>query len=164
MIRETRGFPSPFTPFKEVPPGNAKAAENPMLKDKARIVRELEKIIGPNGVICEEDELRVYDTDGLTIFKAMPDVVVLPSSSEQVAEVVKVCHRETIPFVARGSGTGLSGGALPLEGGVLIGLNRVNRILEVDYENKRAVVEPGVINVWLTLRGAGEPETRPSGE
>jgi len=54
MIRETRGFPSPFTPFKEVPPGNAKAAENPMLKDKARIVRELEKIIGPNGVICEE--------------------------------------------------------------------------------------------------------------
>lgn len=150
MIRETRGFPSPFTLFEKDPPGKAKTLETPMLKDKARIVRELEKIVGPNGVICEEDELRVYDTDGLTIFKAMPDVVVLPNSAEQVAEVVKVCHREKVPFVARGSGTGLSGGALPLEGGVLIGLNRMNRILEIDYENKRAVVEPGVINVWLT--------------
>jgi glycolate oxidase len=121
-----------------------------MIQDKARIIRELEKIVGPDGVVGQEEELRVYETDGLTVFKAMPDIVVLPRSAEQVSAVVKVCHREKVPFVARGAGTGLSGGALPIEGGVLIGLNRMNRILELDYENHRAVVEPGMVNVWLT--------------
>ena len=121
-----------------------------MIQDKPRIIRELQKIVGPEGVVGEQEELRVYETDGLTVFKAMPDIVVLPRSTEQVSAVVKVCHREKIPFVARGAGTGLSGGALPIEGGVLIGLNRMNRILEVDYENQRAVVEPGMVNVWLT--------------
>lgn len=121
-----------------------------MIQDKARIIRELERIVGPKGVVHEEDELRVYETDGLTIFKAMPDVVVLPSTSEQAAQIVKLCHRERIPFVPRGAGTGLSGGALPLEGGVMIGMNRMGGILEVDYDNKRAVVEPGMVNVWLT--------------
>jgi glycolate oxidase len=118
--------------------------------DKERIAKELARIVGTDSVVIDPGELRVYETDGLTIFKAMPDVVVLPRSADQVAEVVKVCHREKIPFVARGAGTGLSGGALPLEGGVLIGLNRMNRILETDYENQRAVVEPGMVNVWLT--------------
>ncbi|MFQ5803494.1 MAG: FAD-linked oxidase C-terminal domain-containing protein [Candidatus Methylomirabilales bacterium] len=121
-----------------------------MMQDKTRIIRELERIVGPRGVVHGEDELRVYETDGLTLFKAMPDLVVLPSSAEQVTDVVKFCQREKIPFVARGSGTGLSGGALPLEGGVVIGLNRMNRIVELDYDNKRAVVEPGIVNVWLT--------------
>ena len=124
--------------------------EGAMIQDKARIIRELERIVGPNGVVHEEDELRVYETDGLTIFKAMPEVVVLPSTAEQVAELVKVCEREKIPYVARGAGTGLSGGALPLDGGIMVGMNRMNRILEVDYDNKRAVVEPGMVNVWLT--------------
>jgi len=121
-----------------------------MIPDKARIIRELEKIVGTDAVVREEDQLRVYETDGLTIFKAMPDAVVLPTTAGQVAEVVKLCTREKIPFVARGAGTGLSGGALPLEGGVVIGMNRINRILETDYDNKRAVVEPGMVNVWLT--------------
>ncbi len=121
-----------------------------MIQDKARIVREFERIVGPTGVVHEEDELRVYETDGLTIFKAMPEVVVLASTAEQVAELVKLCQREKIPYVARGAGTGLSGGALPLDGGVVIGMNRMNRILEVDYANQRAVVEPGMVNVWLT--------------
>ena len=121
-----------------------------MIQDKARIIREIEQIVGPKGVVHEEDELRVYETDGLTIFKAMPDVVVLASTAEHVAELVKLCQREKIPYVPRGAGTGLSGGALPLDGGVLIGMNRMNRILEVDYDNKRAVVEPGMVNVWLT--------------
>ncbi len=118
--------------------------------DKERIAKELARIVGTDGVVIDPGELRVYETDGLTIFKAMPDIVVLPRSAGQVAEVVKVCHREKIPFVARGAGTGLSGGALPIEGGVLIGLNRMNRILDTDYENQRAVVEPGMVNVWLT--------------
>ncbi len=118
--------------------------------DKARIAEELTGIVGPDGVVVDPGELRVYETDGLTVFKAMPEIVVLPRSTEQVAGVVKVCHRARVPFVARGAGTGLSGGALPVEGGVLIGLNRMNRILEVDYDNQRAVVEPGMVNVWLT--------------
>jgi glycolate oxidase len=120
------------------------------VRDKERIARELTAIVGADGVVVEPGELRVYETDGLTVFKAMPDLVVLPRSTEQVAGVVRVCHREKIPFVARGAGTGLSGGALPVEGGVLIGLNRMNRILELDYESQRAVVEPGLVNVWLT--------------
>ncbi|MGH7431891.1 MAG: FAD-linked oxidase C-terminal domain-containing protein [Candidatus Methylomirabilales bacterium] len=121
-----------------------------MIPNKARIIRELEKIVGTDEVVQEEDQLRVYETDGLTIFKAMPDAVVLPTTAGQVVEVVKLCTREKIPFVARGAGTGLSGGALPLEGGIVIGMNRMNRILEIDYENKRAVVEPGMVNAWLT--------------
>ncbi len=120
------------------------------MMDKARIAKEFAGIVGADGVVVDPGELRVYETDGLTIFKAMPDIVVLPRSAEEVAGAVKVCHREKIPFVARGAGTGLSGGALPVEGGVLIGLNRMNQILEVDYENQRAVVEPGLVNVWLT--------------
>jgi glycolate oxidase len=118
--------------------------------DKERIARELTGIVGKDGIVTDPGELRVYEADGLTVFKAMPEIVVLPRSPEQVAGVVKVCHREKIPFVARGAGTGLSGGALPIEGGVLIGMNRMNRILETDYENQRAVVEPGMVNVWLT--------------
>jgi glycolate oxidase len=120
------------------------------VRDKERIARELTAIVGRDGVVVEPGELRVYETDGLTVCKAMPEIVVLPRSTEQVAGVVRVCHREKIPFVARGAGTGLSGGALPVEGGVMIGMNRMNRILEVDYENQRAVVEPGLVNVWLT--------------
>lgn len=118
--------------------------------DKKRIARELEQIVGPDGLVTDPDELRVYETDGLTLFRASPDFVVLPRSAEEVARVVKFCNRERLYFVPRGAGTGLSGGALPLEGGVMIGLNRMNRVLEVDYENQRAVVEPGLINVWLT--------------
>jgi len=117
---------------------------------KDQIARELAKIVGEDGVVIDPDELRVYETDGLTVFKAKPDIVVLPDLAEQVARVVRVCCREKIPFVARGAGTGLSGGALPLDGGVLIGLNRLNRIVEIDIENQRAVVEPGMVNVWLT--------------
>ncbi|MCS7313068.1 MAG: FAD-binding oxidoreductase [Acidobacteria bacterium] len=116
---------------------------------KRRLIRELVRIVGKGGVIVDPVERRVYETDGLTVFQATPDVVVLPRTAEQVARIVQVCAREGIPFVARGAGTGLSGGALPLVGGVLIALNRMDRILEVDYPNLRAIVEPGVINARL---------------
>jgi glycolate oxidase len=107
-------------------------------------------VVGPAYVVSDATELKVYETDGLTIYKATPDVVVLPNSATEVAEIVRLCARERIPFVPRGAGTGLSGGALALEGGVMIGLNRMNRVLEVDYANQRAVIEPGLINIWLT--------------
>ena len=120
------------------------------MKNLDRIAKQLLAVVGKDGVVVDPDELRVYETDGLTVFKARPDIVVLPHSAEEVGRVVEICHREQCPFVARGAGTGLSGGALPLDGGVLIGLNRINRILEIDYRDQRAVVEPGMVNIWLT--------------
>src|SRR5574337_1795796 len=111
----------------------------------ARILNELRAIVGSSGLITAAEELHTYECDGLTNFRVLPAAVVLPTSAEQVQAVVRVCHRERIPFVARGSGTGLSGGALPIEGGIVISLTRMNRILEVDLANARVVVEPGVI-------------------
>lgn len=119
-----------------------------------RILNELRGIVGPSGLIAERDQLRTYECDGLTNFRIMPAAVVLPTTGEQVQQVVRVCHRERIPFVARGSGTGLSGGALPFAGGIVISLARLNRILEVDIPNQRIVVEPGVINLHVTQRVA----------
>ncbi len=118
--------------------------------DRPRLIQAMAGVVGQAYVISDPVELKVYETDGLTIFKAPPDVVVLPKSAAEVAEVVRLCVRERVPFVPRGAGTGLSGGALALEGGVVIGLNRMNRVLEVDYANQRAVIEPGLVNIWLT--------------
>jgi glycolate oxidase len=113
---------------------------------------ELRAITGPRGVIISPEELHTYDSDALTSLRAMPQAVLLPSSTEQVQAILRLCHRERIPFVARGSGTGLSGGALPVENGIVISLTRMNRILEVDLPNARVVVEPGVINLDVTAR------------
>ena len=115
---------------------------------------ELRGILGPHGLISSSEELRTYECDGLTNFRVIPSAVVLPTSTEQVQAVVRICHRERIPFVARGSGTGLSGGALPVANGIVISLARMNRILEVDLPNARVVVEPGVINLDVTGRVA----------
>ena len=103
-----------------------------------------------SGVITTESQLKTYECDGLTNFRVMPGAVVLPRSAEQVQAVVQICAKHKIPFVARGSGTGLSGGALPAEGGVVISFARMNRILEVDIPNQRVIVEPGVINQHVT--------------
>ncbi len=115
-----------------------------------RFLAEFRAIVGPEGLITQPEQLHTYECDGLTNFRVMPAAVVLPTSTEQVQGVVRVCHRERIPFVARGSGTGLSGGALPIQGGIVISLARMNRILEVDLPNARMVVEPGVINLSVT--------------
>src|SRR5947207_24537 len=115
-----------------------------------RILQEFRTIVGPAGLITKEEELRVYECDGLTNFRVMPLAVLLPTAAKQVQEIVRICHREKIPFVARGSGTGLSGGALPVQNGIVISLARLNKILEIDYVNQRIVVEPGVVNAWIT--------------
>jgi glycolate oxidase len=121
------------------------------MMDTRGLVRKLAAIVGREWVVSDPAELTVYECDGLTYLeKALPDLVVLPHSTQEVAEVVKLCAREELYIVPRGAGTGLSGGALPFRGGVLIGLNRMNRILEIDLPNQRAVVEPGVINLALT--------------
>ncbi len=118
----------------------------------AHIFNEFRAIVGNRGLITSPEELHTYECDGLTNFRVMPLAVLLPASMEQVQAIVRLCHREQIPFVARGSGTGLSGGALPVANGVVISLARMNRILEVDFPNARVVVEPGVINLDVTGR------------
>ena len=121
---------------------------------EAGILDELRTIVGGRALISSPDELHTYECDGLTNFRVMPRAVLLPNSTQQVQAVVRICHRERIPFVARGSGTGLSGGALPVENGIVISLARMNRILEVDFANARVIVEPGVINLDVTGRVA----------
>jgi glycolate oxidase len=118
----------------------------------ARIFDELRAIVGARGLITSNEELHTYECDGLTNFRVLPRAVLLPNSTEQVQAIVRVCHRERIPFVARGAGTGLSGGALPVKDGVVISLARMNRILEVDLANARVIAEPGVINLDVTGR------------
>src|SRR5260370_3927582 len=111
-------------------------------------------MVGADDIFTERARMRTYETDGLASWRQVPEVVVLPTSTAQVQGVVRVCHRERIPFVPRGSGTGLSGGALPVPGCVLIGLSRMRQILDVDPLNQRIVVQPGVINLWVTQRVA----------
>jgi glycolate oxidase len=121
------------------------------------IIKEFEAVLGKNGVVQRREELITYECDGLTSYRQRPAVVVLPRTTEQVAELVKICDRNSIPFIARGSGTGLSGGALPIENSVLIVTSLMRQILSVDLENQRVVVQPGVINNWVTqtVSGAG---------
>jgi glycolate oxidase len=117
-----------------------------------RVFQELRAIVGERGLITSPEELRTYECDALTNLRAMPRAVLLPASTDQVQAILRVCHRERIPFVARGAGTGLSGGAMPVENGIVISLTRMNRILEVDLPNARVVAEPGVINLDVTGR------------
>ena len=116
----------------------------------ALLVSELQEALGREQVVTEPEQLRVYECDGLTGHRAIPELVVLPNSTEEVQAVVRACHRERVPFVARGAGTGLSGGATPIAGGVVVSLARMNRILEIDLDSQRVVVEPGVANLDVT--------------
>ena len=118
------------------------------------ILTEFRAIVGARNVITSAEELHTYECDALSYLRVMPRAVLLPDSTEQVRAILRICHRERLPFVARGSGTGLSGGALPVENGIVISLTRMNRILEVDLPNARVVVEPGVINLNVTARVA----------
>jgi glycolate oxidase len=120
-----------------------------------RILNELREIVGVDGLVSAPEQLRTYESDGLTSYRSVPAALVLPTSTAEVQGVVRVCHREMVPFVARGSGTGLSGGALPIAEGLLIGFSRMNRILAVDIPNARIVVEPGVLNLQVSQHVAG---------
>jgi glycolate oxidase len=110
------------------------------------LTAELIRICGTDGVVTDHYARKTYESDGLLQYKVLPGVVVLPTSTEQVQRVVTLCHDHGVPWVARGSGTGLSGGALPIDDGVLIVLARMRNILEVDLDNQRVLVEPGVTN------------------
>ncbi len=124
--------------------------DDAVLARRAQIVAALQGIVPGEGVIASEEAMRPYESDGLTAYRQLPMVVVLPETTEQVAAVLKYCHREGIKVVPRGSGTSLSGGALPLGDGVLLGLSKFKRIREIDFENRVAVVEPGVTNLAVS--------------
>src|SRR5256885_6443216 len=119
---------------------------------KRELRRDPETTVGRGAVLADPGGLMVSESDGLTLFRALADFVVFPTSAQQVSAVVKLANRENLPFVARGAGTGLSGGCLPAEGGVVISLMRMNKVLEVDYENQIAVVEPGLVNLHLSWK------------
>jgi len=122
---------------------------------RTALIRELKEIMRDEYVLVEKEDVIVYEQDG-SFMQVLPEIVVLPGSTEEVAAVVKAAKRANVPIVPRGSGTGLAGGAVPAEGGVVISLARMNRILELDLRNRIAVVEPGVINVDVTKAVAAD--------
>jgi len=126
-------------------------------KNWDQVVKAFQVALGTDKVVRRKEELLVYECDGLTSYRQRPAIVVLPNSTAEVAAAVKVCHQFQVPFVARGAGTGLSGGALPLEDSVLIVMATMRNILDIDLDNQRVVVQPGVINNWVTqaVSGAG---------
>jgi glycolate oxidase len=116
---------------------------------RQELIRALGTIVGERYVLAEKEDVVVYEQDG-SIFQVMPELVVLPANVEEVAAVVKLAKRANLPIVPRGSGTGLAGGAVPAEGGIILSLARLNRILKIDLQNRIAIVEPGVINIDVT--------------
>ncbi|MFP3948297.1 MAG: FAD-binding oxidoreductase, partial [Longimicrobiales bacterium] len=128
---------------------------SPRLSETVRV--RLEGVVGTGGLISDPERLIVYESDGLTAYRFPPRAAVFPRSTQEVSRVVRLLGDEGIPFVPRGAGTGLSGGALAVDGAVLICTSRMNRILEIDAADRRARVQPGVINARLTR------ETRPHG-
>jgi glycolate oxidase len=125
-------------------------ADAAVLSRREEIVAALRAIVPGEGVIDAATEMRAYESDGLTAYAQLPMVVVLPETTEQVSRVLAFCHRDGIKVVPRGAGTSLSGGALPLADGVLLGMAKFNRILEIDFDNRVAVVQPGVTNLGIS--------------
>ncbi len=119
------------------------------------ILDDLIAIVGRENVLSAEDELLVYECDGYVVQKRPPQVVVFPEDTQQVAEIVRCCNRRDLPFLARGAGTSLAGGSIPITGGVMMTLTRMNRILDVSLRDRLAVVQPGVVNLHLTRHLAG---------
>ena len=118
--------------------------------DFEKLNKKLSEIVGQDFIHSDPVAMRTYDCDALTLYKGTPIFVVLPETSEQVSQVVKICLENKVPIIARGAGTCLSGGATPVPGGVMIVFTRMNKILELDFENRLARVQPGVVNLELT--------------
>jgi len=114
------------------------------------LAERLCQVVGADAILTSPSDLLVYECDGFTIEKNTPDIVVFPTSTDQVVQIVKICNELGVPFLPRGAGTSLAGGCLPVGGGVVIALTRMKRILEVNTRDRYAVVEPGVVNKWLT--------------
>ena len=118
---------------------------------RAEIAAALSQIVPGEGVIVAEEERRAYETDGLTAYRQVPLLAVLPSTTDQVSRILAYCHEHGVKVVPRGAGTSLSGGALPLADGIILGMAKFNRVLEIDFANRCAVVQPGVTNLGISL-------------
>jgi glycolate oxidase len=140
-----------------LPMGPANSSTGPAAAPGSKLLARLRAIVGENGLLSAPEELLVYECDGYVVEKKSPDVVLFPETREQVVAIVKTCNEFDVPFVPRGAGTSLSGGCLPVGGGVMIALTRMKKILEVNLRDRYAVVEPGLVNVHLTqhLKGTG---------
>ncbi len=125
-------------------------ADPEILARRERIIADLRRIVPGEGVIDHPDELRAYECDGLTAYRNLPLAVVLPETTSQVAAVLRYCRQEGIKMVPRGAGTSLSGGALPLGDGIVLGMSKFNRILDIDFENRTVTAQPGVTNLGIT--------------
>jgi glycolate dehydrogenase FAD-linked subunit len=134
--------------WREGPPPKGEGESHP--RDLGPLARVLRGIVGDEHVYTQRDQLRTYESDGLLQYAVTPGVVVLPGTADEVRRAVRACYEAEVPWVARGSGSGLSGGALPVEEGVLIGVSRLRRILEVDIAAQRVVCEPGVTNLAIS--------------
>lgn len=121
-----------------------------VLSRRGEIIAALRRIVPGEGVIAEEEELRAYECDGLTAYRQLPMIVVLPETTQQISDILKYCHGSGVKIVPRGAGTSLSGGALPLEDGITLGLGKFNRILDIDYDNRCVTAQPGVTNLAIT--------------
>src|SRR3989442_2131438 len=134
-----------------------------------QMLRALVQIVGGQNVISGEEEFIVYEFDAYTLEKNLPNVVVLPRTTEEVSKIAVLCAEQNVPIIPRGAGTGLSGAVLAVTGGVMIALGRMNKILEIDYRNLRALVEAGCVNAWVTnavkahgLLYAPDPSSQPA--
>ncbi|MGL4497125.1 MAG: FAD-binding oxidoreductase, partial [Beijerinckiaceae bacterium] len=121
-----------------------------ILARRDQIIADLARLLPADALVTSDDERRPYETDGLTAYRKLPLAVCLPSTTEQVAAVMKYCHEAGVPVVARGAGTSLCGGAIPQEDAVIIGVGKMSRILSVDYPNRVARVQAGVTNLSIT--------------
>jgi len=144
-------------------------ASEPVAAEKSELVAALCAVVGDDGVVHKPEELLVYECDAYTLEKNPPDAVVLPRSTEQVSRIVKICAARSVPIIPRGAGTSLSGSLLAVTGGVVISLARMNRVLSVDFRNRRALVEAGCVNAWITnavktqgLLYAPDPSSQPA--
>ena len=117
---------------------------------RAEITKAMQAIVPGEGVIFDETELRAFECDALMAYRQLPMIVVLPENAEQVSKILKYCHENDVKIVPRGAGTGLSGGALPLADGITLGLSKFNRVLDIDFENRCVVTQPGVTNLAIT--------------
>ena len=118
--------------------------------NRDKIVNKLKRIIKSENVLDHNDEIKPYETDALSAYKQKPLAVVLPENTQEVSNILKYCNEEKIKIIPRGAGTGLSGGALPLNDAILLGLGKFNKILEIDFDNKCVIAQPGVTNLSIT--------------
>ncbi|MDX9861548.1 MAG: FAD-binding protein, partial [Rhodospirillales bacterium] len=124
--------------------------DSTVIARRDEIIAAMRAIVPGDGVIVDEDALRVYECDGLTAYHQLPLIVVLPETVRQVSQILKYCHETGVKVVPRGAGTSLSGGALPVADGITLAMGKFNRILDIDWENRCVVTQPGVTNLALT--------------